>query len=254
MLIAERIRRANDLIFARRDERMSSDEHGLFARLPYSQRSAILRSRRSSGGRILDAWQNPFLDRPYRPPAEHKGGGVQGWEECLDSTVADGTAVTAAAITIICPDFSIPAYYMAPGRVLRVYAAGTISTVVTTPGTGVWGVSWGGVAGVVLAKSSAQAFHTTAQTLAGWNFYVYIICRTAGATGTFMNSGNLNNFNVLETTAANLKPAVLGSAGTNSNAAVTVDTTAAKLLSATFTQTVTTGSLVCQQRIIEVLN
>lgn len=180
--------------------------------------------------------------------------GAQGWEELLDSTIADGTAVTAAAETIMCPDFNIPAFYMAPGRTLRIYAAGIISTVVTTPGTGVWAVRWGGVGGTLLCKSAVQNFNTAAQTNVGWNMNVYITCRSAGATGAFMSSGELNCFDLLSSTAANLLPAVMGSAGTASNAAVTVDTTTAKLLSCTFTQTVTTGSLTCQQRIIEVLN
>jgi len=236
---------------------------------------------RRRGARVLDAWTGEtvklegrrFFRRPdgllapavsglshlWRSQREwmartNEWGGAQGWEEMLDSIVADGTAVTAAAITIVCPDFNIPAYYMAPGRVLRIYAAGTNNTVVTTPGTGVWGVSWGGVAGVVLAKSAAQGFHTTAQTLDGWNLTVIIVCRTSGATGTFMSSGQLNSFNILDTTSANLKAAVMGSSGPNSNVSVTVDTTIAKLLSVTFTQTVATGSLVCQQRLIEVLN
>lgn len=237
--------------------------------------AAKVLGRRSLRRRLFDSWVNPEPKIPYHlqiPFGASIGrfltkrkeildafgyplpAGSQTWQELNDTIIADGTAVTAAAITIICPDFSIVSNYMQPGRALRIYAAGTISTVVTTPGTGVWGVSWGGVAGVVLAKSAAQVFHTTAQTLAGWNFTVIVQARVQGATGKFMNSGNLNDFNVLETTAANLKPAVMGSAGTNSNAEVTVDTTVAKALSCTFTQTVTTGSLVCQQRLIESLN
>ena len=54
-----------------------------------------------------------------------------------------------------------------------------------------------------------------------------------GATGTFMTGGMMWS-NVLSSTAANLVPALLGSAGTplaSGSAAVTVDTTAAKLLS-----------------------
>jgi hypothetical protein len=180
--------------------------------------------------------------------------GVQGWEEALDAIIADGTAVTAAAETIVCPDFNIPAFYMAPGRVLRIWAAGIISTVVTTPGTGVWRVRWGGVGGVQLLATAAQNFNTAVQTSVGWNITAFIVCRTAGATGTFMSSGQLETFDILDTTSANLKASVMGSAGTGSNAAVTVDTTVAKLLSVTFTQTLTTGSLTCQQRIIEVLN
>jgi hypothetical protein len=224
--------------------------HALTDPLPWSRKSRLERSRDPNRSwTLLDCWVNPD-----DAPAHLMGGGVQGWEETLDSTTADGTAVTAAAETIACPDFNIPAYYMAPGRTLRIWAMGVVSSVVTTPGTGVWSVRWGGVGGVLLCKSGAQNFHTTAQTNVGWNLWVLVTCRTAGATGTFMSAGELNCFNVLDTTSANLKPAVMGSAGTASNAQVTVDTTAAKLLSVTFTQTVTTGSMTCQQRVIEALN
>ena len=181
--------------------------------------------------------------------------GSQAWTELLDSTVADGTAVTAAAETIICPDFNIPAFYMAVGRTIRIYASGIISTVVTTPGTGVWAVRWGGVGGVMLCKSAAQNFNTAVQTNVGWNMTVYITCRSVGSSGTFMSSGQLNCFDILDSTSTNLKSAVMGVAGTASNAvSAAADTTVAKLLSCTFTQTVATGSLTCQQRIIEVLN
>lgn len=199
--------------------------------------------------RNFDRW---LLERAKNLPVPMNG--QQGWQELLDSTIADGTAVTAAAETIVCPDYNIPAFYMAPGRTLRLYAAGTISTVVTTPGTGIWRVRWGGVGGVQLLATAAQNFHTTAQTLVGWNLIAFLTCRSVGATGSFMSSGVLNCFDELDTTAANLKSAVLGSAGTGSNAAVTVDTTVAKLLSVTFTQSVATGSLICQQRTIEMLN
>lgn len=195
-----------------------------------SVQRALRRGRR--GYKLLDAWVNPLAGDPERALL---GGGSQNWQELLDSTVADGTAVTAAAETIVCPDFNIPAFYMVPGRTLRVWATGTVTTVVTTPGTGVWSVRWGGVAGTLLSKSGAQNFSTTAQTADGWNLWVLITCRTTGATGTFMSAGELNCFNVLESTAANLKSAVMGSAGVNSNAQVTVDTTTAKLISITFT-------------------
>jgi hypothetical protein len=187
-------------------------------------------------------------------------GGVQGWEEALDTTQADGTQISNTVTeTIVCPDFNVPAYYMAQGRTLRLWAFGVMSNVVTTPGTFILSVRWGGVAGVVLLKSSAQGLDTTARTNALWAMLAYVVCRTTGATGSFMSGGLSAHANLLSTTAANLLPSLLGNAGTplaSGNAAVTVDTTTAKLLSVTGTFSVATSptNLTCQQRVIEALN
>jgi hypothetical protein len=202
----------------------------------------------------------PWLPRNFTPPAWMRGRGVQGWVEALDSIVADGTQISnSTAEAIICPDFNIPAFYFAPGRTLRYWAFGVMSNVVTTPGTFIYRIRWGGVAGVVLVQSGAQGLDTTAHTNALWAAWTYIVCRTAGATGTFMSGGQWANFNLLASTAANLLPAMLGSAGApgaSGNVAVTVDTTAAKLLSGTGTFSVATSptNLTCQQRVIEALN
>jgi len=187
-------------------------------------------------------------------------GGVQGWEESLDTIIADGTQISnSVAETIVCPDFNIPAYYMAPGRTLRLWAFGVCSNVVTTPGTLTMRVRWGGVAGVVLVASAAQGMDTTARTNALWLLEIVIVCRTVGATGTFMSGGIWGQFNLLASTAANLLPALMGSAGNpgaSGNVAVTVDTTTAKLLSVTGQFSVATSptNLTCQQRVIEAMN
>lgn len=194
------------------------------------------------------------------PKELRKVAGVQGWEEALDSIISDGTQISNTTTeTIVCPDFSIPAFYMAPGRTLRLWTYGVCSNVVTTPGTLIHRVRWGGVAGTVLLASGAQGLDTTARTNALWYHMAYIVCRTAGSSGTFMSGGILGQVNLLSSTAANLLPALLGSAGApnaNGNAAVTVDTTTAKLLSVTAQFSVSTNptNLTAQQRIIEALN
>ncbi len=133
-----------------------------------------------------------------------------------------------------------------------------MSNVVTTPGTLTMWVRWGGVAGTVLWASAAQGLDTTARTNSLFAALSFVVCRTAGSSGTF-ESGGIMWCNVLSSTAANLLPALLGSAGTplaSGNAAVTVDTTTAKLLSCTAKFSVATSptNLTAQQRIIEVLN
>lgn len=186
--------------------------------------------------------------------------GALTYVETLDSIIADGTQISnSTSETIVCPDFSIPAYYMTPGKTLHVWAYGVNSNVVTTPGTLTLRVRWGGVAGTVLLASAAQGLDTTAHTNALWYLEAYITCRTAGASGTFMCSGSMGAYNLLSSTAANLLPALMGSAGapgSSGNAAVTVDTTTAKLLSVTAQFSVATNptNLTCQARIIKALN
>ncbi len=208
----------------------------------------------------LGGWTSDPTQLGNWEPSRHlMGGGVQGWEETLESITADGTQISnSTSETIVCPDFNIPAYYMAPGRTIRIWAFGVMSNVVTTPGTLILSVRWGGVAGTVLLVSAAQGLDTTARTNSLWAMQAYLVCRTAGSSGTFM-SGGIMWGNVLSSTAANLLPPLLGSAGTplaSGNAAVTANTTIANLLSVTAKFSVATSptNLTAQQRILEVLN
>lgn len=186
--------------------------------------------------------------------------GAVNYTETLDVLIADGTQVSNTTTeTIVCPDFSIPAYFMAPGKTLYVEASGVCSNVVTTPGTLTVRLRWGGVAGTILCATAAQGLDTTAHTNAAWRMEAWITCRSAGATGTFLSYGTFECYNLLASTAANLLPALMGSAGApgaSANAAVTVDTTAAKLLSLTAQFSVATSptNLTCQQRIIQLVN
>jgi hypothetical protein len=240
--------------FSAHDDRMSVGEHEAFRRLPWSARRRILKQRKS---RVVDIWS---ADDGYRPTPGLLGGGSMSYEETLESIIADGTQISNSTTeTIVCPDFSFPAFYMQPARTIRVWAYGVNSNVVTTPGTLTLRVRWGGVAGTVLVASAAQGLDTTAHTNALWALQAFIVCRTAGASGTFMSGGKIDVFNLLASTAANLLPGLLGSAGApgaSGNVAVTVDTTAAKLLSVTGQFSVATSptNLTCQQRIIEAMN
>lgn len=186
--------------------------------------------------------------------------GAVNFTETLDVLVADGTQISnSTSETIVCPDFSIPAYFMQPGRTLYIDASGVASNVVTTPGTLTMRLRWGGVAGTVLAATAAQGLDTTAHTNAAWRLEAWVTCRSAGASGTFLTYGTFELFSLLSSSAANLLPALMGSAGApgaSANAAVTVDTTTAKLLSLTAQFSVATNptNLTCQQRIIQLVN
>ena len=240
--------------------------HRLGDLLPGSRMRQLLKTRESplvngrftDDPRVLGNWLPTCPDR-WKPEPWRKGGDTYSFETVAESTIVDGTQISnSVAETIVVPDFNIPAYYMAVGRTLRIWGYYVMSNVVTTPGTLILRVRWGGVAGAVLLASAAQGLDTTARTNSMGLFMATITCRSAGSSGTFM-SGGIMFGNVLSSTAANLLPALLGSAGTplaSANAAVTVDTTTAKLLSVTAQFSVATSptNLTCNSRIIEVLN
>jgi hypothetical protein len=250
MLVKQIIQSASRF-FAPYDELISQGEYEYFKSLSWRGRRAYLGKRKQ---RICDVWVNPNPDIPYQ------GTGNQPFTEPIEITVADGTQISNTVTeTIVAPDLVIGARTMQSTRCLRVWAFGVNSNVVTTPGTLTFRIRWGGVAGTVLLQSAAQGLDTTAHTNALWSIMAYITCRTSGSSGTFLSGGNLNVFNVLASTAANLLPALMGSAGTpgtSGNAAVTVDTTADKNLSVTAQFSVATSptNLTCQQRVIEMVN
>lgn len=226
--------------------------HRLTDQLPWSEKNQILRTRRT---KLLDIWSS---ENGYHPEPGLLGGGSYATVEPLHSIQSDGTQISnSTSETIVCPDYNIPAYYVAPGRTFRVWAFGVMSNVVTTPGTLTMRLRWGGVGGTALCASAAQGLDTTARTNSLWALLAYIVCRTDGSSGTFLTGGIMWG-NVLSSTAANLLPALLGSAGTplaSGSAAVTVDTTAAKLLSVTGQFSVSTNptNLTCHQRVLEVM-
>ncbi len=177
----------------------------------------------------------------------------QGWREVLSTTVADGTAVTAAATeTILVPDYSIPAGYLDQGRTLKYSLFGRMSSAITTPGTFTFRLRWGGAAGVVLAASGAIAPDTAAAaTNVAWTMQFYMVCRSIGTSGTAMawGMGWLND--VIATTAGlSAQMAVFPDAA----AVATIDTTIAKALSPTVTNSLGTASVQCHHALLESLN
>lgn len=172
---------------------------------------------------------------------------MQSWRECLYTTIADGTAVTAAARTILVPDFTLPGNYLYPGRTLKYTLYGRMSSPITTPGTFVFSLMWGGAAGVVLAASAALAPDTAAaSTNVAWRAEFLMVCRSVGPTGTAFTMGHLWH-NDMQATAAALNMATFPDAP----AAVTIDTTTAKAISPTVTPSLTTGSVTAHIAVLE---
>jgi hypothetical protein len=140
---------------------------------------------------------------------------------------ADGAAVANTTTeTIIFPDVTIPANYMADGRALRMRAFGRLSTTGTPTMT--WAIRWGGVAGNLLATSEAIT-QGSGVTNVNWALEALIQTRANGSSGSLFVMGELAVHSAAGTVLAN----VLGVSGFDAAAAVTVDLTADAGLSLT---------------------
>ena len=168
----------------------------------------------------------------------------QFWSETLAWAVADGTAFSNTATeTILFPNVTIPANYIADGRVLRLRAFGRYGNVVTAVPTLTFALRWGGVGGTVIAQSPAIVVSPTAITSGPWDLELIVQCRANGSAGSVFVMGNARlytgvapklNTTTGETSAADLGlVASMNSTGTTIPAAVTVDLTADTALSLT---------------------
>ncbi len=167
----------------------------------------------------------------------------QFWQETLVWSTANGTQISnSTSEALVFPNITIPANYMQDGRALEMIAMGKFSNVVTTPGTLTWRLRWGGIAGTVLAQSSAISLSATAQTDIMFRLCLEVITRTNGSSGSLLAMGIVEL--AAQLAASNNQPNLLGSAGgasTNTPAAVTVDLTADTALSLTAQFSVSTN-------------
>lgn len=163
------------------------------------------------------------------------------WEETVSSLTIDGTQIlNTVTETIMVPNFVWPnsgpqALYV--GKQVKWTMYGRVSTVVTTPGTIIFRMRWGGVAGTLLVTSKAQRPKITVSTnMAGW-LQMEMTCRSIGATGSVFAMGQCSLANTIGDAAA---------AGEivwpDAPAAVTIDTTAASALTPTIQFSVATAT------------
>lgn len=183
----------------------------------------------------------------------------QTWEQVLDGNIdtINGVANTSGAEALIMPDKTIPAFFMVEGRILRLRVRFKYSNVVTTPGSITFRVRWGGLAGTILAQSSAIALNIVAKTDLMGVMEVDLICRVRGlvAVGSILAMGEVRLAEQLA--ASNNQQNFMGSAGgasTNTPAAVLVTTVVDTLLSVTYQSTVATGSMTGMLYALELLN
>lgn len=161
----------------------------------------------------------------------------QYWVEMIAWATADGTAIANTTTeTIIFPNVTVPANYMADGRRLVLDScAGRLSTTGTP--TIRFRARWGGVAGTVIWDSGTITTGSGV-TAALWTIEnLRIQVRSNGATGTVFPIGVAIIGAALAPTVGSATGAagvgVFGSAGDDTPAAVTVDLTADTALSIT---------------------
>jgi hypothetical protein len=181
---------------------------------------------------------------------------TQGWVETLITSQIDGAALTAAAAASAIPaaaKFTLPANFFSVGKVLKVEAAGRISTVITTPGTARFDVRFGGTAvfdGLAMLLDTA-AGHTNMP----WHLEILMTCRVIGAAASLMGVGKFTSEVVR---GAGTMPLGVMTAMLPWNSApavgATFDSTATQAVDLFFTQTVATGSMTCHQYALTVYN
>jgi hypothetical protein len=171
---------------------------------------------------------------------------IQTWQETLMTAQADGTANTTGTAASALPThakFTLPNNYFYIGRMVRIFASGRISCVVTTPGTARYDIQFGGVK---VFDSLAMNLNIVAKTNVHWVLDVILTCRAigSGTSCNFMPQGTWTSEAAIAsplptaggvgvfTLPYNAAPAV--GTGCDSTSALTVDLF--------FTQTVATGS------------
>jgi hypothetical protein len=121
----------------------------------------------------------------------------QSWMECVSWQTADGTAVANSTTkTILFPNITIPANYMADGRAIRGKLYGKYSTLGSGTVSHVYEVLWGGVGGTSLFKTGTVTL-LVSMTNALFEIDFEIICRlndTTGGGGKLFGNGTAKAF------------------------------------------------------------
>jgi len=170
----------------------------------------------------------------------------QYWMECIAWATTDGAAIASSTTeTILFPNVTIPAGYMADGRILRLFANGKYSTLGSGTVSHVYQVRWGGVAGTLICKTGTVTL-LISMTNALFEIEVELQTRSNGSTGTVMGNGKAVAFGGTAPTigSATGAPAVspMTNGGQTVPAAATLDLTADTALSITLTHGANSGS------------
>jgi hypothetical protein len=161
------------------------------------------------------------------------------------------TAVTAAAITALCPDVNLPAGFWLPGTTLRYRAFGKVTTAASTPGTFTIQVVWGGTGGTVIATSGSQSWVASATTLP-WELEVYLQCMNRSVTATPTWSCFAQGwFRTVTGVIATPPMFPLASSSVTAPASITGLSDAAQALDLSITMSASTNSITCNLMTLE---
>lgn len=154
---------------------------------------------------------------------------LQTWNELVATAIADATAVQNTTSETAIYSQTIPANYAYQGRTLRVRAFGKYST--TSNPTMIFGLRWGGAAGVLLAQTETLTMGTT-QTNLNWGVELVMVFRTIGTAGTVLAFGDVT----VQTTTSAITTQTFSVAGADAPAvSASLDTTVDKALALTAT-------------------
>jgi hypothetical protein len=188
-----------------------------------------------------------------------------GFWQTLATLQTPGTALTAAARASLTQGgaatgarFTLPGNALkTPGDMLRVYATGIISCVITTPGTARFDLS---MATVAKLDTQAMPLNIVARTNVPWILDMTATLTAPGTAATWNFTGVWLSEAFILTAIQNVGPGPggtlipwSGSVTGASTAGTTFDSTVSNQLDLNFTQTVTTGSCTLQQLNISLL-
>jgi hypothetical protein len=201
------------------------------------------------------------LDSPARVPDSVREyldkGAVDGWQGPKASSVGwrdvltPRRVITAGGVqvlnttteTIQIPDYTFAADTMEVGDAFQYTVWFSLSTVITTPGTVILRLRWGGVGGTALAASGAYAPDPTAASTTILAKVQYtMVCVSTGAAGTMMTVAEMNLKDYDDATATTLKGNLDMTTFPDVPVVVTVDTTQSKALSPTIQFSVATAT------------
>jgi hypothetical protein len=216
-----------------------------FDRLPDHIQEMMAKSRGDVG---------PFAG--MRPPTNDRSM----YEVLRYWIVADPAALTAAAEAIMVPAFNFGPSELQVGSCLKYTLIGSLSAAVTTPGTFIFRLRWGGVAGALqvtsatLAPTGTQVITTASFTLEYW-----VTVRSTGAAATAWTQGRFECPGTLETTPASTTIMVTYLKGcqmpaTGAAVGASFDSTAALGPTPTYQPSLTTASLTTHLAFLECMN
>lgn len=174
------------------------------------------------------------------------------WEQLLNSPqpTADGTAlansITLTDISPVNPALTLPANFQVPGSAFKLTAFGVFSTTATP--TLLLGFYYGGVAGTALVTTGAITTGS-AVTNVPWHMEAYLTVRSVGSAGTVKVHGWCD-FGTSVSAVSHLPMPNTANTGT-----VTIDTTAAKLITvgAQWSAASASNTVTCHHHYVESL-